>query len=123
LEAFPNDPNGLTLAVTNILDDHTVAFDWEDIKSRYRKFVDAVTNKKFNVFALTVAKHVPPGEQERFLNWINFRRQSNLKLHNFADASRQNSGDGLIRQEDLDFLKRTPTLAQPLPTANQPVPA
>jgi len=105
LEAYPKDPSGLETAIVALISKAQNPLSWSSLKPRYLKLIEAVTNRKFNDFVLTIAKQLNSEDQQDFLLWVNNKRGSQLAVQNAVT---------LISQDDIDFLTDGPCLAQPV---------
>ena len=111
LDAYPDDYNGLTTAITDLFEQPGIQINWEALKPRYLKLIAAVGNRQFNKFALDVSASLPEEEQETFLNWVDSKRGSKL-----TPRERPHQAKKELADVSIYFLTNRSRLAQPVVT-------
>lgn len=113
LDAYPDDHNGLTAAITDLFKQPGIQIGWKALKPRYLKLIAAVGNRQFNKFALDVSASLPKEEKETFLDWVNSKRGSKLTLRESLPKISRPAREA-IAVEDIQFLTDRPCLARPV---------
>ena len=109
LEAYPHDPQGLLDEINARLLDKMRPFQWESLKPRYLKLVEAVPNNRFDDFVMKLAENLPSEESKEFLKWVDRWRGTKLSSYKRNELPRGYKGK-FVDDEAQAFVEENQSL-------------
>ena len=102
-------PRGLLDEINARLLDKMRPFQWESLKPRYLKLVEAVPNNRFDDFVMKLAENLPSEESKEFLKWVDRWRGTKLSSYKRNELPRGYKGK-FVDDEAQAFVEENQSL-------------